>query len=208
MRCNGPPRYDAPGTGIYAPAMLKQLSEAAGDDLIVTCDVGQHQMWVAQHCRFSRPQAHLTSAGLGTMGYGIPAGIGALLAEPGGDRAHRHRRRLVHDEHPRAGDAPALPAAAEDPAAGQQPARPGPPVAGTISSTRISRRSTSATIRTSPRSRVPSGSKRSPSTIARKCRRAIERLLDTPGPILCHARIDPRTRTSGRWCRRTSRTWR
>ena len=62
--------------------MLKELTEAAGDDLIVTCDVGQHQMWVAQHCRFSRPQAHLTSAGLGTMGYGIPAGIGALLAEP------------------------------------------------------------------------------------------------------------------------------
>ncbi|WP_114952344.1 acetolactate synthase 2 catalytic subunit [Sphingosinicella terrae] len=75
-------RYDAPGTGIYAPALLKQLSEAAGDKLIMTCDVGQHQMWVAQHCRFTRPQAHLTSAGLGTMGYGIPAGIGALLAEP------------------------------------------------------------------------------------------------------------------------------
>jgi len=75
-------RYDAPGTGIYAPALLKQLSDAAGDDLIITCDVGQHQMWVAQHCRFTRPQAHLTSAGLGTMGYGIPAGIGALLAEP------------------------------------------------------------------------------------------------------------------------------
>ena len=76
------PRYDAPGAGIYAPAMLKALSEAAGDKAIFTCDVGQHQMWVAQHCRFSRPQAHLTSGGLGTMGYGIPAGIGALLAEP------------------------------------------------------------------------------------------------------------------------------
>ena len=75
-------RYDAPGNGVYAPAMLKQLSEAAGSKAIFTCDVGQHQMWVAQHCRFSRPQAHLTSAGLGTMGYGIPAGIGALLAEP------------------------------------------------------------------------------------------------------------------------------
>jgi acetolactate synthase-1/2/3 large subunit len=75
-------RYDAPGTGVYAPALLKQLSEAAGDDLVITCDVGQHQMWVAQHCRFTRPQAHLTSAGLGTMGYGLPAGIGALLAEP------------------------------------------------------------------------------------------------------------------------------
>ncbi len=77
------PRYDAPGAGIYAPALLKQLSEAAGNSAIFTCDVGQHQMWVAQHCRFTRPQAHLTSGGLGTMGYGIPAGVGALLAEPG-----------------------------------------------------------------------------------------------------------------------------
>jgi acetolactate synthase-1/2/3 large subunit len=76
------PRYDAPGRGIYAPALLRQLSCAAGDRAIFTCDVGQHQMWVAQHCRFERPQAHLTSAGLGAMGYGIPAGIGALLADP------------------------------------------------------------------------------------------------------------------------------
>lgn len=75
-------RYDAPGSGIYAPKLLKDLSEQAGDKAIFTCDVGQHQMWVAQHCRFSRPQAHLTSAGLGTMGYGLPAGIGALMAEP------------------------------------------------------------------------------------------------------------------------------
>ena len=76
------PRYDAPGKGVFAPALLKTLSERAGDDFIATCDVGQHQMWVAQHCRFTRPQAHLTSGGLGTMGYGIPAGIGALFAEP------------------------------------------------------------------------------------------------------------------------------
>ena len=77
------PRYDAPGQGIYAPALLKELSEEAGENAIFTCDVGQHQMWVAQHCQFSRPQAHLTSGGLGTMGYGVPAGMGALLAEPG-----------------------------------------------------------------------------------------------------------------------------
>ncbi len=75
-------RYDAPGSGVYAPALLNELSRQAGDRFIATCDVGQHQMWVAQHCRFSRPQAHLTSAGLGAMGYGIPAGIGALFAEP------------------------------------------------------------------------------------------------------------------------------
>lgn len=75
-------RYDAPGRGVYAPAFLKQLSEAAGDSFVAACDVGQHQMWVAQHCRFSRPQAHLTSGGLGAMGYGLPAGIGAKMAEP------------------------------------------------------------------------------------------------------------------------------
>nr|WP_246167492.1 acetolactate synthase 2 catalytic subunit [Sphingomonas piscis] len=73
--------YDAPGRGIYAPALLRELSERAGPKAIFTCDVGQHQMWVAQHCQFSRPQAHLTSAGLGTMGYGVPAGVGALFAE-------------------------------------------------------------------------------------------------------------------------------
>lgn len=81
-RANHAPRYDAPGNGIYAPAMLKTLSERVGDDFVAACDVGQHQMWVAQHCRFSRPQAHLTSGGLGAMGYGLPAAIGAKLAEP------------------------------------------------------------------------------------------------------------------------------
>jgi len=75
-------RYDAPGDNVYAPALLKELSERAGDKFIAACDVGQHQMWVAQHCRFSRPQAHLSSGGFGTMGYGLPAGIGAKLAEP------------------------------------------------------------------------------------------------------------------------------
>jgi len=75
-------QYNAPGTGVYAPAMLRDLSRKAGDSFIAACDVGQHQMWVAQHCEFSRPQAHLTSGGLGAMGYGLPAGIGAILAEP------------------------------------------------------------------------------------------------------------------------------
>ncbi|MEC9249641.1 MAG: acetolactate synthase 2 catalytic subunit [Pseudomonadota bacterium] len=74
--------YDAPGSGIYAPGLLKELSETAGDTFIAACDVGQHQMWVAQHCRFAHPENHLTSAGLGAMGYGLPAGIGAALERP------------------------------------------------------------------------------------------------------------------------------
>jgi len=75
-------RYDAPGEGVYAPALLKELSERAGDTFVAACDVGQHQMWAAQHCRFASPFAHLTSGGLGAMGYGLPAGLGAKLARP------------------------------------------------------------------------------------------------------------------------------
>jgi len=58
-------RYDAPGEGVVA-----------------ACDVGQHQMWAAQHCRFARPEAHITSGGLGAMGFGLPAGLGAQMADP------------------------------------------------------------------------------------------------------------------------------
>jgi acetolactate synthase-1/2/3 large subunit len=75
-------RYDAPGEGVYAPKLLKDMSERAGDNLVISCDVGQHQMWVAQHCRFIRPDAHLSSGGLGTMGFGLPAAIGAKLSRP------------------------------------------------------------------------------------------------------------------------------
>ncbi|HHW4678844.1 MAG TPA: acetolactate synthase 2 catalytic subunit [Xylella sp.] len=75
-------RYDAPGNDIYAPALLKRLSELAPPDTIVTCDVGQHQMWVAQHCKFEDPRNHLTSGALGTMGFGLPAAMGAQFAYP------------------------------------------------------------------------------------------------------------------------------
>nr|WP_221400944.1 acetolactate synthase 2 catalytic subunit [Parvularcula dongshanensis] len=76
------PRYDAPVSGIYAPALLHRLSEKAGDKFVAVPDVGQHQMWVAQHCRFSRPQAHITSGGLGSMGFSLPTAVGAKFAEP------------------------------------------------------------------------------------------------------------------------------
>lgn len=69
-------RYDAPGDKVYAPALLKRMSELA-PDAIVACDVGQHQMWVAQHWRFHQPRQHLTSGALGAMGFGLPAAIGA-----------------------------------------------------------------------------------------------------------------------------------
>ncbi len=75
-------RYDAPGEGIYAPKLLRDLSRHGDEPPIIACDVGQHQMWVAQHCRFTDPLQHLTSGGLGAMGYGLPAAIGAKIARP------------------------------------------------------------------------------------------------------------------------------
>lgn len=75
-------RYDAPGSDIYAPGLLKRLSEVAPADAIIACDVGQHQMWVAQHCKFTHPRNHLTSGALGTMGFGLPAAMGAQFACP------------------------------------------------------------------------------------------------------------------------------
>lgn len=78
---NNPVRYDAPTESVYAPALLNELSRLA-PDAIVSCDVGQHQMWVAQHWRFSHPRQHLTSGSLGAMGFGLPAAFGAKLACP------------------------------------------------------------------------------------------------------------------------------
>ncbi len=72
-------RYDAPGAGVFAPGLLKRLSELA-PDATVACDVGQHQMWVAQHWRMDHPRKHLTSGGLGAMGFGLPAAMGAQEA--------------------------------------------------------------------------------------------------------------------------------
>ncbi|RBP73131.1 acetolactate synthase large subunit [Shewanella putrefaciens] len=74
--------YQHPGSLIYAPALLRRLANKLPEDSVVCCDVGQHQMWVAQHMWFRRPEDHLSSAGLGTMGFGLPAAIGAQVARP------------------------------------------------------------------------------------------------------------------------------
>ncbi|MDC9614565.1 acetolactate synthase 2 catalytic subunit [Xenorhabdus khoisanae] len=75
-------RYDYQGESIYAPLLLKQISDRASPNTVVTTDVGQHQMWTAQHMTFSQPENFITSSGLGTMGFGIPAAIGAQMARP------------------------------------------------------------------------------------------------------------------------------
>ncbi|EFV4427440.1 acetolactate synthase 2 catalytic subunit [Salmonella enterica] len=82
MRSEHAWRYDHPGEAIYAPLLLKQLSERKPADCVVTTDVGQHQMWSAQHMTYSRPENFITSSGLGTMGFGLPAAVGAQVARP------------------------------------------------------------------------------------------------------------------------------
>ncbi len=77
-----PWRYDHPGDAIFAPLLLKQLSDRKPQDCVVTTDVGQHQMWTAQHMSFTRPENFITSSGLGTMGFGLPAAVGAQVARP------------------------------------------------------------------------------------------------------------------------------
>ncbi|SFA44954.1 acetolactate synthase, large subunit [Anoxybacillus pushchinoensis] len=69
--------------GVLKPQRLIELiHEYTNGEAVVTTDVGQHQMWVAQYYKFKRPHRWVTSGGLGTMGFGLPAAIGAQLAQP------------------------------------------------------------------------------------------------------------------------------
>ncbi len=82
LRSGSQPRYDAPGDAVHAPSLLRHLSRIAPRNTVFTCDVGQHQMWVAQHVTHRSISQHLTSGGLGTMGFGLPAALGVKIARP------------------------------------------------------------------------------------------------------------------------------
>ena len=75
-------------TRLHPKFAFEYINRRLGDDTIITTEVGQHQMWAAQFYPFSKPRTFLTSGGLGTMGYGTGAAIGAQLANPD--------RRVVH----------------------------------------------------------------------------------------------------------------
>jgi acetolactate synthase I/II/III large subunit len=78
-----PLRYeDSPDSEIKPQFMVEAMYEATEGQAIVTSDVGQHQMWAAQYYHFSRPRQWINSGGLGTMGFGLPAAIGAKVARP------------------------------------------------------------------------------------------------------------------------------
>jgi len=61
--------------------VIERISEKTKGEAIIVSDVGQHQMWIAQYYKFNNPRSHITSGGLGTMGFSVPAAIGAAFAE-------------------------------------------------------------------------------------------------------------------------------
>ncbi|MBU6338006.1 MAG: biosynthetic-type acetolactate synthase large subunit [Acidobacteria bacterium] len=73
---------DSSDNEIKPQYMIEALYEATGGEAIVTSDVGQHQMWVAQYYHFPEPRRWINSGGLGTMGFGLPAAIGAKVGCP------------------------------------------------------------------------------------------------------------------------------
>ena len=82
-RAKHPLRYDDSTDGEIKPQfMVQALYEATGGDAIVCSDVGQHQMWAAQYYHFNRPRRWINSGGLGTMGFGLPAAMGAQVGCP------------------------------------------------------------------------------------------------------------------------------
>lgn len=76
------PRYVNSNSALQPQEVIQLIDELTDGDAIITTDVGQHQIWTAHHYAFKYPRSLLTSGGLGTMGYGFPAAIGAALAAP------------------------------------------------------------------------------------------------------------------------------
>ena len=75
-----PLKYD--DDKLSCPYVIETIDRVTQGDALITTDVGQHQMWAAQYYRYTRPRAFLSSGGLGTMGYGLGACIGAQLGQP------------------------------------------------------------------------------------------------------------------------------
>jgi acetolactate synthase-1/2/3 large subunit len=77
-------KYAQVGANIKPQYALRRLDAALQKkkDFFITTDVGQHQMWAAQHIQYNKPNRWMTSGGLGTMGYGLPAAVGVQIANP------------------------------------------------------------------------------------------------------------------------------
>ena len=74
--------YDAPAEGLAPQYVIERLGVISGDDTVYTAGVGQHQMWAAHYVPFEKPNTWINSGGLGTMGYAVPAAMGAKVGVP------------------------------------------------------------------------------------------------------------------------------
>jgi acetolactate synthase-1/2/3 large subunit len=84
LRKTYPLGYDEPTDGTLAPQyVISRIGEIVGPDAIYVAGVGQHQMWASQFIRYEKPATWLNSGGLGTMGYAVPAAMGAKVGKPG-----------------------------------------------------------------------------------------------------------------------------
>ena len=83
LREQYPLGYTMPDDGLLSPqAIIQRIGELSGPEAVYAAGVGQHQMWAAQFIKYERPHAWLNSGGAGTMGYGVPAAMGAKVANP------------------------------------------------------------------------------------------------------------------------------
>ncbi|WBU39283.1 acetolactate synthase large subunit [Homoserinibacter sp. YIM 151385] len=83
LRANFPLGYTEPDDGLLSPQhVIERIGALSGPEAVYAAGVGQHQMWAAQFIKYERPHAWLNSGGAGTMGYSVPAAMGAKVAEP------------------------------------------------------------------------------------------------------------------------------
>lgn len=75
-----PLEYERPDNMLRPQYVIERISEKTKGEAIIVSDVGQHQMWIAQYYKFNNPRSHVSSGGLGTMGFSVPAAIGAAFA--------------------------------------------------------------------------------------------------------------------------------
>lgn len=80
LKVKHPLKYDEPG--LSGPYLVEEIYRKTGGEAIIVTEVGQHQMWAAQYYKYKNPRTFLSSGGLGTMGYGLGAAIGAQIANP------------------------------------------------------------------------------------------------------------------------------
>lgn len=76
-----PLEYERPDDQLRTQYVIERISKKTNGDAVIISDVGQHQMWVAQYYKFNHPRSHVSSGGLGTMGFSIPAAVGVAFAE-------------------------------------------------------------------------------------------------------------------------------